>query len=101
MLPLVEHALDGQAYQVEFVDLSDEPYATVVAMRPDIIVVRLGLTNEVGFQLLSMLRLDPATAAIPVLSCVAEGADAATGSTSVELNPTRLSSMMTPRAQRH
>lgn len=70
VLPAVEMLLDGRRWAVEFVALNDEPYGTVLAMRPDIVVVNLGLDDPQGFSLLSMLRLDPRTAAIPVLSYV-------------------------------
>lgn len=70
VLSAVEMVLDGRTWAVEFVALDDEPYATVVAMRPDLVVVSLGLDQPQGFSLLSMLRLDPRTASIPVLSYV-------------------------------
>ncbi len=70
VLSAVEMLLDGPRWAVEFVAMNDEPYATVLAMRPDLVVVNLGLDEPRGFSLLSMLRLDPRTAAIPVLSYV-------------------------------
>ena len=70
VLSAVEMLLDGRTWAVEFVALDDEPYGTVLAMRPDLVVVSLGLDRPQGFSLLSMLRLDPRTAAIPVLSYV-------------------------------
>ena len=73
VLSAVEMLLDGRTWAVEFVALDDEPYATVLAMRPDLIIVTLGLDEPQGFSLLSMLRLDPRTAAIPVLSYVNAG----------------------------
>lgn len=73
VLSAVEMLLDGRTWAVEFVALDDEPYATVLAMRPDLIIVTLGLDEPQGFSLLSMLRLDPRTASIPVLSYVNDG----------------------------
>lgn len=70
ILSAVEMLLDGRTWAVEFVALDDEPYATALAMRPDLVVVSLGLDEPRGFSLLSMLRLDARTAAIPVLSYV-------------------------------
>lgn len=70
VLSAVEMLLDGPRWAVEFVAMNDEPYATVLALRPDLVVVNLGLDEPQGFSLLSMLRLDPRTAAIPVLSYV-------------------------------
>ena len=58
-LAVVEPVLDGRAYDVEFVDADDEPYATIAALKPDLVVVSLELDEPAGFQLLTMLRLDP------------------------------------------
>src|SRR5262245_34373153 len=71
-LAYVEPILSGRSYDVEFVDSDDEPYATIAALKPDIVVVSLDMDREAGFQLLTMLRLDPNTAQIPVLSYLHE-----------------------------
>jgi PleD family two-component response regulator len=97
----VEPILSGRSYDVEFVDMDDEPYATVAALRPDIIIVSLELDNEAGFQLLTMLRLDSETAQIPVLSYVQEDDVTAAGGTDVEHSPMRLPAVHVTRAQRH
>ena len=97
----VEPILSGRAYDVEFVDMDDEPYATVAALKPDIVVVNLELENEVGFHLLTMLRLDPETAQIPVLSYVQEDSTATPGGDGVDHSPMRLPATHVTRAQRH
>jgi PleD family two-component response regulator len=97
----VEPILSGRAYDVEFVAADDEPYATIAALKPDIIVVNLSLDNESGFQLLTMLRLDPETAQIPVLSYVQEDRASAYGEAGVDPGPTQLSSSSVSRVQRH
>jgi PleD family two-component response regulator len=97
----VEPILSGRSYDVEFVDMDDEPYATVAALKPDIVVVNLELGSEAGFQLLTMLRLDPETAQIPVLSYVQEEAMSASESADVEHSPMRLPSTHVTRVQRH
>lgn len=97
----VEPILSERAYDVEFVDMDDEPYATVAALKPDIIIVNLELGNEAGFQLLTMLRLDPETAQIPVLSYVQEEDVSTFGGADVEHSPARLPATHVPRAQRH
>ncbi len=89
-LAIVEPVLDGRAYDVEFVASDDEPYATVAALKPDLVVVCLGLDDPAGFQLLTMLRLDPETASIPVLSYVRDGEVNALGPAGVDPNPMRL-----------
>jgi CheY-like chemotaxis protein len=100
-LSIVEPILDGRAYDVEFVDNDDEPYGTITALRPDLVVVTLQLDDPTGFQLLTMLRLDPETADIPVLSYVRDDEVAALGPASVDPNPSQLPSMVSTRAQRH
>lgn len=89
-LAIVEPVLDGRAYDVEFVASDDEPYATVAALKPDLVVVSLGLDDQAGFQLLTMLRLDPETASIPVLSYVRDEEVNALGMAGVDPNPMRL-----------
>ncbi|MBA3272027.1 MAG: hypothetical protein H0T71_16100 [Acidobacteria bacterium] len=100
-LAVVEPVLDSRSYDVEFVDSDDEPYATIAALRPDIVVVSLELENDTCFQLLTMLRLDPQTAGIPVLSYVKDEEVAALGPTNVDPNPARLAPAFISRAQRH
>jgi PleD family two-component response regulator len=97
----VEPLLSGRSYDVEFVDMNDEPYATVAALRPDIIVVNLELADEAGFQLLTMLRLDPETAQIPVLSYVQEQEVSEFGAEEVDHSPMRLRATHVTRVQRH
>ena len=97
----VEPILSGRSYDVEFVDMDDEPYATVAALRPDIVIVSLELDSEAGFHLLTMLRLDPETAQIPVLSYVQEDEVSARGNADVEHSPMRLPATHVTRAQRH
>ena len=94
-LAIVEPVLDGRAYDVEFVASDDEPYATVAALKPDLVVVSLGLDDLAGFQLLTMLRLDPQTASIPVLSYVKDDGVNALGNARVAPNPMRLPSTST------
>ena len=100
-LAVVEPALDGRAYEVEFVDADDEPYATIAALKPDLVVVSLNLEELAGFQLLTMLRLDPITAGIPVLSYVRDDDVSALGPASVDTSRTSLPSVSASRAQRH
>jgi PleD family two-component response regulator len=100
-LAFVEPILSGRAYDVEFVEAADEPYATIAALKPDIVVVSLDMENEAGFQLLTMLRLDPDTAEIPVLSYLRDDNNATDGDASVDHSSLRLPSTHIARAQRH
>ena len=100
-LAYVEPILSGRSYDVEFVDSDDEPYATIAALKPDIVIVCLDLESEAGFQLLTMLRLDPETAQIPVLSYLHEVNASAGSDASVDHSPMRLPPTHASRAQRH
>ena len=100
-LAVVEPVLDGRAYDIEFVDADDEPYATIAALKPDIVVVSLELDEIANFQLLTMLRLDPLTASIPVLSYVRDAEVNALGPTRVDPNPARLPAVSIAGVQRH
>lgn len=102
VLEAVEPMLDGSRWSIEFVELSDEPLATVMALRPDLVVVSLGLDQPAGFELLSMLRLDSRTRGIPVLSYIADEDAVRTSDPVVEnarLLP--LDALMSTRAPRH
>jgi PleD family two-component response regulator len=100
-LAVVEPALDGRAYDIEFVDADDEPYATIAALKPDMVVVSLELDECANFQLLTMLRLDPLTASIPVLSYVRDAEVNALGPARVDPNPARLAAVSVAGVQRH
>lgn len=100
-LSVVEPILSGRAYDVEFVDPGDEPYGTILALKPDIVVVSLHLEDDAGFQLLTMLRLDPNTAHIPVLSYVQDDEVSAMALAGVSHRLTRLPAVLPSRAQRH
>ena len=97
----IEPLLIGRVYEVEFVAMDDEPYATVTALKPDVVVVNLDLQDEAGFHLLTMLRLDQETAQIPVLSYVQEADMSAVGNASLDHSPMRLPARHVTRAQRH
>ncbi len=68
VLSFAEPLLPGGAYQVEFVEAYEAPYAVIRAKRPDLVVLCLRIEDHEGFQLLSMLRLDPLTRLIPVVT---------------------------------
>lgn len=100
-LAVVEPILSGRAYAIEFVDNDDEPYGTILALKPDVVIVSLNLEDPAGFQLLTMLRLDPETANIPVLSYLQEDDLAGLGASALEHRLSRLPAVQAPRAQRH
>lgn len=66
---LVESLLDAGRYDLVFVADLNDAYSQVKRSRPDLIVVCLGFDDPVGFQVLSMLKLDAETRNIPLLTC--------------------------------
>ncbi|MGQ0732611.1 MAG: hypothetical protein ACT4QD_03025 [Acidobacteriota bacterium] len=99
-LDVVEPVLDGQVYDLEFVAPDDEPYATIAALKPDLVVLGLDLEDRAGFHLLTMLRLDPATRSIPVWSYVGNDGVAARGAPSASPNRAEAGAGI-DRAHRH
>jgi PleD family two-component response regulator len=69
---LLESVLDAGHYDVVFVADVDHAYSQIKQNRPDLVVVCVGLDDPVGFQILSMLKLDTETRQIPVLTCASE-----------------------------
>jgi len=73
MVLLLETVVDPGAYQVEFVTMmSRQVHARLRAMAPDLIVLCMRIDDPAGFQLLSLLKLDPVTREIPVLTFTTE-----------------------------
>lgn len=66
---LIESVLDGGHYDMVFVADVDHAYSQIKQGRPDLVVVCLGFDDPTGFQVLSMLNLDPETRHIPLLTC--------------------------------
>jgi PleD family two-component response regulator len=69
---LLESVLDAGHYDVVFVADVDHAYSQIKQNRPDLVVMCIGLDNPIGFQVLSMLKLDADTRRIPVLTCASE-----------------------------
>ena len=71
-LSVLETLLDAGHYDMVFVESSDRAYSTVKRVLPNLIVVCTRVEALDGVQLLTMLKLDPATRDIPVLSYTSE-----------------------------
>src|SRR5262245_27305192 len=73
MVLLREAVVEPGACQVEFVTLmSRSVHARLRTMAPDLIVLCTRIDDPAGFQLLSVLKLDPVTREIPVLTFTTE-----------------------------
>ena len=71
-LSVLETLLDAGHYDMVFVESSDRAYSTIKRVLPNLIVVCTKVEALDGVQLLTMLKLDPATREIPVLSYTSE-----------------------------
>src|SRR5215470_12008136 len=68
ILDLVETALDAGHYDVVFVESSRHAYSQIKRVQPNLVILCLHVDDMDGFQVLSMLKLDEETRAIPVLT---------------------------------
>ncbi len=72
VLDLLESSLAAGRYDMVFLESSDWAYSEIKRVQPDLVVLCVRIDDLDGFQLLSMLKLDPDTASIPVLTCTTE-----------------------------
>ena len=68
MLELLESVLDAGHYDVVFVAESAHAYSEIRRNRPNLVILCVALDDPLGFQVLSMLKLDAETADIPILT---------------------------------
>ena len=71
-LALLSTALEAGHYDVVFVESSKHAYSLIKQTMPDLVILWVRVEDLDGFQVLSMLKLDEDTRAIPVLTCSAE-----------------------------
>ena len=69
VLDLLETVLDAGHYDVVFVESAGHAYSQVKKVLPHLIIVCLNMEEDEGFGVLSMLKLDPETRLIPLLTC--------------------------------
>lgn len=72
VLELLETVLDAGRYEVVFVESAQHAYAQVRRVQPNLVILCVRIEDLDGFQLLSMLKMDPETRAIPVLTYTTE-----------------------------
>jgi CheY-like chemotaxis protein len=72
LLKRLEFLLDAGHYDIVFAANLDHAYSEIKKTRPDLVILCLALEDPVGFQVLSMLKLDADTAGIPLLTCTAD-----------------------------
>ncbi len=72
ILTLAERALTAGNYDVIFVEAMAHAYSQIRRVQPNLVILCLRISDMDGFQLLSMLKLDPDTREIPILTYAAE-----------------------------
>lgn len=79
MLEVIETVLDAGHYDVVFVESNERAYSQIKRVQPNLVILCVDIDDMEGFQVLSMLKLDADTRAIPVVTYTteheADGAD--------------------------
>ena len=68
ILELLETVLDAGQYDVVFVESNRHAYSQIKRVQPDLVILCVAIEEMDGFQILSMLKIDEETRAIPVLT---------------------------------
>jgi PleD family two-component response regulator len=72
ILELVETVLEAGHYDIVFVESSERAYSQIKRVMPDLVILCVRIEDLDGFQVLSMLKLDEETRAIPILTYTTE-----------------------------
>ncbi len=72
ILDLLETVLDAGHYDVVFVESNARAYSQIKRVQPNLVILCVRIEDMNGFQVLSMLKLDEDTRAIPVLTYTTE-----------------------------
>ena len=68
VLELLESVLDAGHYDIVFVESSEHAYSQVKRVKPDLVILCVNMLDGDGLQVLSMLKLDEDTRAVPVVT---------------------------------
>ena len=72
VLDMLDTVLRAGRYDMVFVESGDHAYSRIREVVPDLVVLCARIEQLDGFQLLTMLKLDPETRDIPVLTYTTE-----------------------------
>lgn len=72
VLGMLEAVLDAGRYDMVFVESSNNAYSQIKKVIPNLVIVCARIEHLEPFQLLTMLKLDPETCDIPVLTYTTE-----------------------------
>jgi CheY-like chemotaxis protein len=94
ILDLLETVLDAGHYDVVFVESSEHAYSQIKRVQPNLVILCVSIDDSNTFQVLSMLKLDPDTRNIPVLTHTTDGEE---GEEEEEVAETSEVEMFAPR----
>ena len=72
ILEMLETVLDAGSYDVVFVESSAHAYSQIKRVQPNLVILCIRIEDLDGFHVLSMLKMDEETRAIPVLTYTTE-----------------------------
>lgn len=72
ILELFETVLEAGNYDIVFVESNERAYSQIKRVQPHLVILCLRIDDDDSFRVLSMLKLDRETCAIPVLTYAAE-----------------------------
>jgi CheY-like chemotaxis protein len=72
LLGVFESMLGDRRFDVVLFEPGAHAYSQIKRLHPGLVVLGLRMEDAEGFRLLSMLKLDPDTSSIPVLTCMTE-----------------------------
>jgi PleD family two-component response regulator len=72
VLGMLEAVLDAGRYDMVFVESNEHAYSQIKKVVPNLVILCARIDRLEGFQLLTMLKLDPDTRTIPVLTYTTE-----------------------------
>src|SRR5262245_10572460 len=68
ILELLETVLDAGHYDIVFVESSAQAYSQIKRVKPDLVILCVNMSDGDGVQVLSMLKLDPDTRSVPIVT---------------------------------
>ena len=72
VLGMLETVLDAGRYDMVFVESPNHAYSNIRKVQPNLVILCTRVEDLDGFQLLTMLKLDPETRRVPVLTYTTE-----------------------------
>ena len=72
VLGMLESVLDAGRYDMVFVESGNRAYSRIKQVLPNLVILCTRIDSLEGLHLLTMLKLDPDTRDVPVLTCTTE-----------------------------